>query len=476
MQPTSHQFQSNVRRATVDVQLRTALDRAKTGFINNRLAAVTALPEFEELRKAAREIKEHTLNHLDFYLERFEREVESRGGHVHWASTPARAREIIVDICKQTNARCVTKGKSMVGEEVSINEALEQSGLDVIETDLGEYIIQLANEPPSHIIAPAIHKTRGEIGELFHKHHEPLGYERVEHSPEIVHQARQVLRSEFLRADVGITGANFLIAETGSVVLVTNEGNGDLSNTLPRVHIVTAGIEKVLPNFEDLSTVLRLLARSATGQETSTYTTVTTGPKRATDLDGPEEFHIVLLDNGRSKMLEGDFHEMLRCIRCGSCLNHCPVYHSIGGHAYGWVYSGPMGSVLTPLILGLDAAHHLPNACTLNGRCQEVCPMSIPLPSMLRKLRFRAFDEGLTSRGASIGLSAWAFLAKRPSLYRSVTRIIMKALGMLGRRRGRFAALPFAGGWTRSRDLPAPQGETFQAAWARHKGVAEVDR
>lgn len=471
MHSTSNQFPTNVREAVLDDQLRLALGRAQTGFVTNRTNAIGALPEFEALRAAAHDVKEHTLAHLDFYLELFEHQATEAGAHVHWAATPEEAREIVLDISRKADARTVTKGKSMVGEEIALNDAMEASGLEVIETDLGEYIIQLSGEPPSHIIAPAIHKTREEIGDLFVRHHAELGFEeRTTEAPELVSQARAVLRSEFQRADVGITGANFLVAETGSSVIVTNEGNGDLSNTLPRVHIVTAGIEKVVPSFEDLSTILRLLARSATGQEMSAYTTVSTGPRRQDDQDGPAEFHIVLLDNGRSTMLGGEFRDMLRCIRCGACLNHCPVYNSIGGHAYGWVYPGPMGSVLTPLLLGLDEAHHLPNACTMNGRCEQVCPMSIPLPRMLRALRNREFKRGLGTHRSKLALALWSFAARRPKLYHALSRLAMTTLGWLAGERGAFPWLPLAGGWTSARDLPAPEGETFQARWRRIAG------
>ena len=378
---------------------------------------------------------------------------------------------MVLEICRNAGARTVTKGKSMVAEEIALNEGLEQAGFEVVETDLGEYIIQLAGEAPSHIIAPAIHKTKDQITELFHDHHAQLGLtERQTEVEGIVNEARQVLRQRFLEADVGITGANFLIAETGASVIVTNEGNGDLTNTLPRVHVVTAGIEKVLPTLDDMSTILRLLARSATGQEFSVYTTLSTGPRRSKDPDGPEELHIVLVDNGRSQMLGNEFHHMLRCIRCGACMNHCPVYGAVGGHSYGWVYVGPMGSVLTPLMTGLDGSRSLPNACTLNGRCQEVCPMGIPLPDMLRELRTREFEGGLTPPRVRRALAAWAWLARRPGWYRRVTGPAMRILGALGRRRGAFRTLPLAGGWTSVRDLPAPEGETFMGAWRRTRG------
>jgi len=464
----AHAFKARATVALQDIKLQKALANAKSGFVDKRLAAIDALPEFEQLREAACELKDHTLAHLDYYLERFESRVMAHGGHVHWARSPAEARAIVVDLCRRAKARRITKGKSMVGEEIAVNEALEAAGFEVVETDLGEYIIQLAKEPPSHIIAPAVHKTRDQITELFHDHHRKYGREeRVTEIPDIVNEARQVLREAFLSADVGITGANFLIAETGSTVIVTNEGNGDLTNTLPRVHIVTASIEKVVPTLEDVTTMLRLLARSATGQEMSSYTTFSTGPRRGDDLDGPQEFHVVLVDNGRSRMLGDEFREMLRCIRCGACLNHCPVYSAVGGHAYGWVYAGPMGSVLTPLMVGLAEARNLPNACTLNGRCQEVCPMNIPLPRMLRALRVHEFEERLTPPRMRWGLGVWAFLAKRPWLYRTASAAVIRVLGALGRKRGRFRYLPLAGGWTRARDMPAPGLRTFQSAWRR---------
>ena len=470
MQSNAHDFKRRADLALEDMELQKALGLLKGGFTLKRAESIAALPEFEALRTQGREIKEHTLAHLDFYLERFEQQVHASGGQVHWAASVEDARAIVLEICRAAGAKRVTKGKSMVGEEIAINEALEAAGVDVLETDLGEYIIQLAQEPPSHIIAPAIHKTKAQITELFYKHHARHGKTtRVTEVADIVNEARDVLREGFLASDVGITGANFLVAENGAAVIVTNEGNGDLTNTLPRVHIVTAGIEKVVPTLEDVSTILRLLARSATGQQMSVYTTFSTGPRRREDLDGPEQFHVVLLDNGRSEMLGNEFHEMLRCIRCSACMNHCPVYGAVGGHAYGWVYPGPMGAVLTPLMLGIEKTTPLPNACTLNGRCQEVCPMQIPLPAMLRRLREREFDEGLTPRAARIGLAAWAFVARRPKLYRMLSGLAVKGLSLLARGKGSLRWVPFAGAWTAARDLPAPAGETFQQAWKRRQ-------
>jgi L-lactate dehydrogenase complex protein LldF len=278
-----------------------------------------------------------------------------------------------------------------------------------------------------------------------------------------------VLRDRFLSADVGITGANFLVAETGTSIIVTNEGNGDLTQILPKTHIVLTSIEKLVPTLEDVSQILRVLARSATGQDMSVYTTFSTGPRRPRDVDGPENYHVVILDNGRSAMLGTSFEEMLRCIRCGACMNHCPVYHAVGGHAYGWVYPGPMGAVLTPTLIGVDKAGHLPNASTFCGRCESVCPVRIPLPKLMRHWREREFERHLTPAIVRSGLRFWGFFAKRPALYGPATRLAVGALALLGRDRGRFRWLPLAGGWTKHRDLPAPQGETFQARFARER-------
>ncbi|MDH5396187.1 MAG: LUD domain-containing protein, partial [Gammaproteobacteria bacterium] len=296
----SHNFKTNAAAALNDITLQKALLNAKYGFINKRKIALDALPEFEQLRENAYRIKEHTLENIEYYLEMFEQQVINSGGHVHWASDANDAQKIIVQLCKDAGARTITKGKSMVGEEVAINDALVEAGFETIETDLGEYIIQLANEPPSHIIAPAVHKSKQQIADLFKEHHKKYNFDsKLETIPEIVNEARSVLREKFIKADVGITGANFLIAETGSTVIVTNEGNGDLTATLPKTHIVISSIEKVVPTLEDTSVLLRLLARSATGQEITSYTTFFNGPKRQADHDGPAAFHVVLLDNKR---------------------------------------------------------------------------------------------------------------------------------------------------------------------------------
>jgi L-lactate dehydrogenase complex protein LldF len=467
VEPTSLAFNANARRALADRNLQRALGKAEAGFQRKRREAAERLPEFEDLRDAAAAIKDHTLAHLDAYLEAFERRVTEHGGRVHWARDAAEARDVILRLCRDAGARSATKAKSMIAEEIGLNEFLEANGIEPVETDLGEYIIQLAGERPSHIIAPAVHKTKDQVADLFQRRH---GTPRLEDPAALLGEARAVLRQKYLEAGVGITGANFLIAETGSVVTVTNEGNAELTHALPRVHIVIASLEKVVPTVEDAWTLLRVLARSATGQDFSVYTTFVTGPRRPDDLDGPDEFHVVLLDNGRTQMLGSEFREMLRCIRCGACMNHCPVYLSTGGHAYGWVYVGPMGAVLTPQLIGIEQGHPLPNASTFCGRCEEVCPVRIPLPKMMRFWREREFEQLLAPVTARWGLRFWAFFAKRPALYRPLSGLAMRVLGALGRREGRFSRLPLAGGWTSKRDFPAPEGRTFLAQWAERRG------
>lgn len=471
MQQTSRQFKQNASAALKDQNLAKAMAFAKDGFIGKRRAIVSGISEWEGMRRHAKGLKNHVLDHLDAYLSQYEANVQANGGQVHWAKDSQEACEIIAGLCMQGQAKSVTKGKSMIGEEVYLNDALEKAGMEVIETDLGEYIIQLAGEMPSHIIAPAIHKTREQVSELFHENHRQYGLnEKLEGRRELINEARTVLREKFLNADVGITGANFLLADTGQHVLITNEGNGDLTTNLPRRQIVITCIEKVLPRPEDAALFIRLLTASATGQQISNYASFYSGPKREGDLDGPDEYHVVLLDNGRSDMLGNEFRDMLRCFRCGACLNHCPVYGNIGGHAYGWVYPGPMGSVWTPIMTGLDEAGDLPRACTLNGRCGEVCPMSIPLPDLLREHRRKHWDRGLPTRSEKLATALWAFTARRPTLYRVGSAVAVRLLSLFGKR-GRLRSVPLAGGWTGSRDLPAPTGKTFMQAWKAQQGA-----
>ena len=466
MEITSQHFPANAARALDDGALQASLAKLQSEFRRDRAAMLARLPEFESLCDEADAIKDHVLAHLDLYLEAFEARVVALGGHVHWCETAADARRAILDICRDRDATRVVKGKSMVSEEIALNDYLEANGIGPVETDLGEYILQIRQETPSHIVMPAIHLDAGRIAESFRAAHLDLDPGRpLDHPDLLLDEARARLRGEFLNAQVGITGANFLIAETGAAVIVTNEGNGDLVHTLPRTHIVLAGIEKLVPTTADAFTLLRVLARSATTQEITSYTSFVAGPRRTQDEDGPDAFHVVLLDNGRSRLLGGPFHDVLRCIRCGACQSLCPVYGAVGGHAYGWVYGGPVGAVLTPALAGPAEAQHLPEASTLCGKCAAVCPVRIPLPALLRRWRVDSYRSRRTPAVQRAGIGFWAFFARRPALYRLGLRAVVAVLAALGRRRGRFRRLPLAGGWTAARDMPAPEGGTFVERW-----------
>lgn len=467
---TPADFKSSARDALANVELRRALGGLPGGLVAQRAAAKSRLPEFEALRTTARDIKDTALADLDFYLETFEGRAVLAGSSVHWAYTAGEAREIVASICRKAEARLVAKSKSMVADEIALNHHLEAAGMEVLETDLGEYIVQQRGETPSHIIAPAIHLTESEVEADFRSWHTELPADRTLGTPNsLVAEARTVLREKFLAADVGITGANFLVAETGSAIIVTNEGNADLVHTLPKVHIVIASIEKVVPTLEDAMAMLRVLARSGTGQDMTAYTTVVTGPRRPRDTDGPAEMHFVIVDNGRSEILASPVSEVLRCIRCGACMNHCPVYGVIGGHAYGSLYSGPIGAVLTPALQGIGVAGDLPNASTFCGACEAVCPVKIPLHGLMRRWRDTEHDKKLAPLTRRLWLAAWRHLAQRPALYHTASRFLAAILGRRGRDNGALTWLPLAGGWTATRDLPAPQGRTFQQLWAETK-------
>ncbi|MBT4444098.1 MAG: iron-sulfur cluster-binding protein [Oceanospirillaceae bacterium] len=462
MDINSPNFIARSKSALDDAGLQKALANLKAGFPGKRKKAMARMPEFDAMRDQAVEIKNKVIENLDYYLETFQTKVEANGGQVHWASTSEDACQTILDICRSVDAKTVTKGKSMVTEEINLNAFLEQHSVTPVETDLGEYILQLRGDHPSHIIAPAIHLNLPQVSDIFEEKHQ---LPRKEDPAELMQEARDIMRDHFVAADVGITGANFFVAETGSTMIVTNEGNGDLTQTLPKVHIVVTSIEKCVPTLEDLSLYMRLLSRSATGQESAVYNTLSSGPKQAGDQDGPEQFHVVLVDNGRSSMVGDKQQDMLRCIRCSACMNHCPVYSQIGGHAYGWVYPGPMGSVLTPKMIGIEQAGHLPNASTFCGKCEAVCPVRIPLPSLMRTWRERQFDQGQGAAANRYGIQIWAALARRPWLYHAMTRIAMPMMKLWSGQKNRISSLPLARGWTLWRDLPAPEGKTFMQQW-----------
>jgi L-lactate dehydrogenase complex protein LldF len=460
-------FHERVTSALHDSSLQTALDRATQRFIGNRMNAIGALSDADGLRAQARAIRANALAQLPTMLERFAANVEARGGQVCWASDGEAARQYIANLARERGVKTIVKSKSMASEEIHLNDALEKQGFQVVETDLGEYIIQLAGETPSHIIAPSIHKTREQVSDLFHQH---LGVPQTDDIPTMTKTARTALRQRFLQAEMGISGVNFGVAETGSISIVENEGNARLTTSVPRIHVAIMGIERIVERFADLGVVLQVLARSATGQKLSVYTSIITGPARPGEADGPEEFHLVLLDNGRSKILGGPYAESLLCIRCGACLNACPVYQSIGGHAYGGVYSGPIGAILTPLLQpDLPEVHMLPQASSLCGACQEVCPVGIAIPDMLLRLRADAVKAGKGNPIEQAAIQSYALTMKNPALYRASGNAARLASRLIGRK-GRIRRLPPPLHlWTNKRDFPAPTNTSFAEWWERRE-------
>ncbi len=450
-------------QALGDRFLHEALDIATTKFITLRREAFDDFPDGERLRDRARAIKEATLQRLDTYLETLVDNIERLGGHVHFAATAEEAREIVLGIARRTGARMAVKSKSMATEEIHLNDALQAIGVTPVETDLGEYIIQLAHERPSHIIAPAIHKTKGQVAELFSRELRRPG---LPADPEVLTKvAREELREKFLQADLGITGANFAVAETGTVVLVTNEGNGRMATSLPRVHVAVMGVEKVIPSMTDLAVFLSILAKSATGQKLSVYTTLVQGPRRPGELEGPDEFHLVLLDNGRIAQIAGTLREALYCLRCGACLNVCPVYRQIGGHAYGYTYPGPIGILLTAMLNGPASVGDLAHASSLCGACADACPVRIDIPRMLVELRREVNERRIAPWSERVVFKMLARVLGSSMLYRGAARIGRAAQRPFVRD-GRIRALPlFFGQWTRTRDLPAVAARTFQERW-----------
>jgi L-lactate dehydrogenase complex protein LldF len=451
--------------ATTNVRLRGALARATARFGEHRLAALDTLEDPDGLRRAARAIKADVIARLPELLEQFADNVTAHGGHVFWAGDGTEANSYIASVAKRIGARTIVKSKSMATEETDLNEALEAVGCHVVETDLGEWIIQLAHHKPSHIIAPAVHLDRYQVAEFLQ---EQVTDDRIlEAAPApLAAFAREQLRAEFLRADIGISGCNFGVAETGSIVLVTNEGNGRLCTSVPRVHIAVMGMERLLADWEQLDLFVNLLARSASGQHLSSYTSVITGPRREGEADGPDELHVVILDNGRSEILGTEMQEILSCIRCGACLNVCPVYRQIGGHAYGYTYPGPIGILLTAMLHGGGAVKDLAHASSLCGACAEACPVKIDIPRMLIELRKENVEHAVAPGPERFVFRAFARLLTMPRLYR-LAAPLSRLLQLPFVRGGAIRRLPgFFGEWTRTRDLPAVASRTFSERWA----------
>jgi len=470
----SAEFQEKIHNTLADANLQlaiyTATGRLKEKRIEN--VADSVLPDYQELRAQANAIKKHSIENLDHYLEEFERNVEARGGKVVYCKDGTDVSDFVLALAKERGAQLIVKSKSMTTEEVDLNERLEHHGLESVETDLGEYILQLAHEKPYHIVAPALHKTRYDVAEIFTKRLNVPNEIVIEKQTAI---ARAVLRRKFLSADIGISGANFLVADSGAVVLVENEGNARLTTTAPKIHIAVAGIEKVIPRAQDLATFLKLLARSATGQLLSVYTSFLSGPRRPGEVDGPDEFYVVLLDNGRTKLLPNRHkRQSLYCIRCGACLNTCPVYRKIGGHSFPWIYSGPIGAIITPQFMGVGHEPGLPFASSLCGACGEVCPVKIDIPKILLELRSdvkKSETREKQNRLELLAFRAFAWLMTHPRLFELAGRI------------GASMAPSTDGAWIRSlpptmnfgpirawlseRDLPPPPPRSFRELWRR---------
>ena len=458
-------FQRRISRALADDELRESLAAVRGNFVSHRADAVRRYEseggDFAALRERGRQIRDESVRRMPELLQEFERNAEAAGAKVLWAKDADSAQRIIADVARRHNVRTVVKSKSMASEEIFLNDMLQKTGVESVETDLGEFIIQLAGEKPSHIIAPAMHKRRKDAAAALAKV-APLAGDDI---PALTIAARNHLRKKFLKADMGIGGANFLIADSGASLIVTNEGNGRMTTTFPRVHLTLAGIDKIIARRDYIPDLLALLTRSATGQRLSNYVSVVSGAHP--DGDGPEFVYVVLLDNGRSRMRQGDCADMLRCIRCGACMNHCPVFYAIGGHAYGETYMGPMGQVLTSALHGAHRSPDLPHAATMCGACAVVCPVKIPLPDLMRRLRARQMREKIRPFKERMLLRLWFFVARRPMLYAAAATMLAFFLARIGGARKCIRALPFAKGWFSGRDLTAPPGRTFRAMRTR---------
>lgn len=454
--PNNYRFAA-ARTLRDEPRVRESVDSATRTFNEHRLRAYRGI-DAEKWRDWARDVKSHALTHLDLYLEQAEERLVANGAHVHWATDASDALRILADIVATHEVRTVVKAKSMLTEELRVNQHLDGLGVQVRETDLGEYIIQLLGEHPSHIVGPAIHKSLDDCRRLFHQH---LGTPLDAEPEALAGAARDTLRQQFLAADLGISGGNFLVAETGTLALIENEGNIRLSTSLPDVHIAFVGIEKIIPRLGDLSGFLQLTTRAATGQPIGNFVSLVQGPRRKDEIDGPGEVHVVMVDNGRTELLSDDTAwEALRCVRCGACLNICPVYRQTGGHPYGWTYSGPIGAIIAPGLLGLEGALPLPHASSLCGACAEVCPVRIPIPDLLHYWRERAVEKGLGSTTEKVGLEAYSRIAERPGAFEAAASLLRRTPW-----RALSPRLPVLNGWVQERQAPTPSRRSFRQLW-----------
>ncbi|WP_342489061.1 LutB/LldF family L-lactate oxidation iron-sulfur protein [Cytobacillus sp. FSL W7-1323] len=467
----NEQFTDRVASGLENRFMRGAVSGAQDRLEVRRQDAANELGDWEEWRAHGEEIRQHVLENLDYYLFQLSENVEKLGGHVFFAQTPEEANDYIKGVIKKKNAKKVVKSKSMVTEEIDLNHHLESVGCEVIETDLGEYILQIDDHDlPSHIVAPALHKNKEQVRDVFTR---KLGYQGTDRPEELTQHARKMLRNEYLTADIGITGCNFAVAETGSICLVTNEGNADLSTSLPDTQITVMGMERLVPSFTELEVLVGMLSRSAVGQKLPSYVTVLSGPKEEGAVDGPEEFHLVIVDNGRSNILDGEFQSILQCIRCAACVNVCPVYRHVGGHSYGSIYSGPVGAVLSPLLGGYEEYKELPYASTLCGACTEVCPVKIPLHDLLHKHRQVIVEkEGKAPISEKLAMKAFGLGAASPALYKMGGKFASKAVGPFSDGTKLTKGVGPLKAWTEIRDFPAPQKERFRD-WFKQRGKEE---
>ncbi|MEG9480686.1 LutB/LldF family L-lactate oxidation iron-sulfur protein [Mannheimia indoligenes] len=466
LQTNTLPFKQRVEQQVNNEVVRKALVKAQETIGANRQRMVDELGNWEEWRDDAKAIRNHVLANLDAYLYQLSEKVTQNGGHVFFAETAEEATNYIKNVAKAKNAKKIVKSKSMVTEEIGMNHVLEAEGIKVVETDLGEYLLQIVGDKPSHIVVPAIHKDRYRIRQEMH---DVLGYEGSETPEEMTAFVRQKIREDFLEADIGISGCNFAVPETGSVCLVTNEGNLRMATTVPKTHIAVMGMERIAPTFKEVDVLITMLARSAVGAKLTAYNTWLTGPRLEGETDGPEEFHLVIVDNGRSKILESEFQEVLRCIRCGACLNTCPAYRQIGGHGYGSIYPGPIGSVISPLLGGYEEFKELPYACSLCTACNSVCPVKIPLAQLILKHREKIADAGLTPMAERLSIFGFNFANSHPTLWKVGMNVGAKVASKFiknGKAPVNFGAL---GEWTKARDLPQPEGESFRD-WFNNRG------
>ncbi|WP_286228599.1 LutB/LldF family L-lactate oxidation iron-sulfur protein [Neobacillus mesonae] len=460
-------FFGRVDKALNDSQMRKAVPLVQDRFRTGWMEAAEDLGNVEEWKEIASQIRRHTIENLDSYLEQLAVNVRENGGHVHFAAKVEDAISYVVNLTKEKSAKSVVKSKSMVTEEIHLNKHLEEIGVDVAESDLGEYIIQLAGETPSHIISPSMHKSKQQVAKLFSKE---AGRTIPAETDALLKFAREHLREKFLKADIGITGCNFAVAESGSVVLISNEGNARLTTTLPKVHIAIMGMERLVPTWKELDIVVSMLTRSAAGQKITSYMTVINSPRLLEDLDGPKEFHLVILDNGRSDILGTAYQEVLKCIRCGACSNVCPVYRNIGGHAYGNVYSGPIGAVLTPLLKGYEEYKELPYASSLCGACTEVCPVKIPLHDLLLQHRKDEVEKGLAPLTEKLAFKGFGYMTSHPFVFDKAVKMAHASSAFISKDDHITKGPGLLKGWTEVRDLPRPAKQSFRDWWKKEKG------